>query len=224
MADWHGGCKQPDDHGIIRDCDVFHKGLFELCCMLYSGSRTGCLGFVLVPSCFWQQSETESFGAEVPCKTNLDSKASCLGVVLVPSCFWQQSDTENFNAEVTCTISLGSKASCLGVGYGPTYLFLVASISNEFCIWNGPTLYISAQEQLVLGLSCGQLVSGSKHKPDLEFYSALLVGRPVSRCLPVASSHCCLSATGMRTRRANETSPESPVSHRGLESPCIRGH
>ena len=28
MADWHGGCKQPDDHGIIRDCDVFHKGLF----------------------------------------------------------------------------------------------------------------------------------------------------------------------------------------------------
>ena len=28
----------------------------------------------------------------------------------------------------------------------------------------------------------------------------------------------------MRTRRANEASPESPVSHRGLEFPCTRKH
>ena len=120
MADWHGGCKQPDDHGIIRDCDVFHKWLFEVCCMLYFGSRAGCLGVVLVPSCFWQQSETESFGADVACKVSLDSKAGCLGVVLVPSCFLQQSKTESFGAEVICKISLYSKASCLEVVYGQT--------------------------------------------------------------------------------------------------------
>ena len=67
-------------------------------------------------------------------------------------------------------------------------------------------MYISAQEQFALGLSCGQPVSGKKHKPDLEFYSALLVGRPVSRCMPVAKQPLWLLLVKGMYRHANEAS------------------
>ena len=45
-----------------------------------------------------------------------------------------------------------------------------------------------------------------KHKPDLEFYSALLVGRPVSRCLPVAKQPLWLLLVKGMHRHANEAS------------------
>ena len=45
-----------------------------------------------------------------------------------------------------------------------------------------------------------------KHKPDLEFYSALLVGRPVSRCMPVAKQPLWLLLVKGMYRHANEAS------------------